>query len=67
MEKNGAKSKTRAAKSLATHDEAVAHRQSHTSEEPPPFGGSWRALYTAVLVNLAVLVALFYLFTRTFR
>lgn len=37
-----------------------------TREEPPPFGGSWRILYTVVLVNLAVLVALFYLFTRYF-
>lgn len=36
-------------------------------EEPPPFGGSWRALYAAVLINLAVLIALFYLFTRVFR
>ena len=36
-------------------------------EEPPPFGGSWGTLYAAVLVNLAALVALFYLFTRAFR
>ena len=35
-------------------------------EEPPPFGGSWRALYAVVLINLAVLTALFYLFTRHF-
>lgn len=35
-------------------------------EEPPPFGGSWKSLYTVVLVNLLVLVALFYLFTRYF-
>jgi hypothetical protein len=35
-------------------------------EEPPPFGGSWRTLYTVVLVNLAALAALFYLFTRYF-
>ena len=37
-----------------------------TREEPPPFGGSWRTLYALVLVNLAVLAALFYLFTRYF-
>ena len=36
-------------------------------EEPPPFGGSWKNLYAAVLINLAALVALFYLFTRAFR
>jgi hypothetical protein len=35
-------------------------------EEPPPFGGSWRALYAVVLANLAALAALFYLFTRYF-
>ena len=37
-----------------------------TREAPPPFGGSWRRLYAAVLINLAVLTALFYLFTRYF-
>ncbi|HEY0173258.1 MAG TPA: hypothetical protein VGB98_19775 [Pyrinomonadaceae bacterium] len=36
-------------------------------EEPPPVGASWRNLYAAVLLNLAALVALFYLFTRAFR
>jgi hypothetical protein len=36
------------------------------AEEPPPFGGSWKTLYTFVLVNLAVLTVLFYLFTRYF-
>jgi hypothetical protein len=36
-------------------------------EEPPPFGGSWRTLYAAVLINLAALTALFYLFTRYFE
>ncbi len=41
------------------------HEQT-TREEPPPFGGSWKTLYTIVLVNLAVLAALFYLFTRYF-
>ena len=37
------------------------------AEEPPPVGGSWRALYAVVLLNLAALVLLFYLFTRAFR
>jgi hypothetical protein len=37
-----------------------------SGEGPPPFGGSWGALYAAVLFNLAVLTALFYLFTRYF-
>ena len=47
------------------NDDAV--RPSHSAEEPPPFGGAWKKLYAAVLVNLAALVALFYLFTRAFR
>ena len=37
-----------------------------THDEPPPFGGSWKTLHTVVLVNLAALAALFYLFTRYF-
>ncbi|HYO77028.1 MAG TPA: hypothetical protein VE010_11240 [Thermoanaerobaculia bacterium] len=32
----------------------------------PPILGSWRNLYTAVLLALAVEIALFYLFTRSF-
>jgi hypothetical protein len=39
----------------------------HVPEEPPPVGGSWTTLYAVVLLNLAVLVVLFYLFTRAFR
>jgi hypothetical protein len=53
-----------AVRSRAPHDEGAAGRQSKYVEEPPPFGGSWRALYAAVLINLAALVVLFYLFTR---
>jgi hypothetical protein len=67
MAKGRARTKTRAAKSLAAHDRAVAGRRPHAAEEPPPFGGSWKTLYAAVLLNLAALVALFYLFTRAFR
>jgi hypothetical protein len=67
MTKSRARTKIDAAKSLATHDEAVAGRRPHATEVPPPFGGSWAKLYAAVLLNLALLVVLFYLFTRTFR
>ncbi|HZI17622.1 MAG TPA: hypothetical protein VEY09_03415 [Pyrinomonadaceae bacterium] len=35
-------------------------------EAPPPFGGSWRRLYAAVLLNLALMIVLFYLFMRAF-
>ena len=36
-------------------------------EEPPPFGGSWAVLYAAVLLNLALMILIFYVFTRAFR
>ncbi len=36
------------------------------ADEPPPVGGSWSTLYAVVLLNLALLVLLFYLFTRAF-
>jgi hypothetical protein len=35
-------------------------------DEPPPFGGSWRVLYTIVLMWLVVLIAVFYIFTKAF-
>ncbi|HQT95347.1 MAG: hypothetical protein B7Z68_10930 [Acidobacteria bacterium 21-70-11] len=40
----------------------------HTSsDEPPPFGGSWNALYGGVAGTLLALIALFALFTRAFE
>jgi hypothetical protein len=35
-------------------------------DEPPPILGSWPRLYVAVLVYLALLISLFYGFTRAF-
>jgi hypothetical protein len=35
-------------------------------DEPPPFLKTWKRLYAAVLVYLALLIALFYWFTRHF-
>ncbi len=34
--------------------------------EPPPFLGTWRRVYTAVLIYLASVILAFYLFTRIF-
>ena len=34
--------------------------------EPPPFLGSWRRVYTAVLIYLACVIIAFYAFTRFF-
>jgi hypothetical protein len=36
-------------------------------EEPPPILGTWGRLYTAVALYLVALIALCYLFTRTFN
>ena len=35
-------------------------------DEPPPFLGTWRRVYTAVLVCLALLIVALYVFTRVF-
>jgi hypothetical protein len=36
------------------------------ADEPPPFLGSWPRVYAAVLVYLALLISIFYAFTRAF-
>jgi len=35
-------------------------------EEPPPLLGRWSRIYAFVLIYLALLITLFYLFSRTF-
>ncbi len=45
---------------------APAEDASRPKDEPPPIGGSWRRLYAAVLGWLALLILLFYLFSRRF-
>jgi len=34
--------------------------------EPPPFLGSWRRIYTGVLIYLVCVIVAFYVFTRFF-
>lgn len=36
-------------------------------DSPPPFLGSWRRVYVAVLVYLAVVILAAYCFTRAYR
>jgi hypothetical protein len=36
----------------------------HPIEEPPPFLGTWRRVYTAVLLYCAAWIAVLYLFTQ---
>jgi hypothetical protein len=35
-------------------------------QEKPPILSSWKRLYTVVLLNLALLIVLFYIFTKAF-
>ncbi len=44
------------------HDESARKER----EQPPVFK-SWNRLYAAVLLNLAFLIVLFYLFTKAFE
>lgn len=41
-------------------------RRDEMPDEPPPFLGTWRRIYTAVLVFLALVIAAFYVFMRVF-
>jgi hypothetical protein len=36
-------------------------------DEPPPFFGTWRRIYLAVLAFLALIILASYLFTRAYR
>jgi hypothetical protein len=36
-------------------------------DEAPPFLGTWKRVYLAVLIYLVAIITLFYFFTRAFR
>ena len=36
-------------------------------DEAPPFMGTWRRVYAAVIVYLVAVIVVFYLFTRAYR
>jgi hypothetical protein len=36
-------------------------------DEPPPFLGTWRRVYVAVVVYLFLIIVASYLFTRAYR
>ena len=46
---------------------AEDHDMDRGDEGKPPFFSSWRTLYVLVLVNLGVLIALFYAFMKAFE
>ncbi len=37
------------------------------SDDPPPFLRTWRNVYVAIVIYLAALISVFYLFTRAYR
>jgi hypothetical protein len=37
------------------------------NEEKPPILGSWNNIYFAVMINVAVLIILFYFFSEAFK
>ena len=57
----------RSAGARAGASRVMDDEKSRAADESPPVGRSWAVLYAAVLLNLALLVLLFYLFTRAFR
>jgi len=36
-------------------------------DEAPPFLGTWKRVYTAVLIYLVGIISVFYVFTRAYR
>jgi hypothetical protein len=36
-------------------------------DDPPPFLGTWRRVYLGVVLYLAAIITVFYLFTRAYR
>lgn len=42
-------------------------RERPVSDDPPPFLGTWRRVYAAVLIYLAALIAGFAWFTGTYN
>ena len=42
------------------------NKNKEKDQEKPPILSSWNRLYTLVLLNLALLIVLFYLFTKAF-
>ncbi len=44
----------------------MAGDEKHVIDEPPPFLGTWPRVYIFVIAYLAVLIALFAVFTQRF-
>jgi hypothetical protein len=44
----------------------VNESQRTVLDEPPPFLGTWKLVYTVVVIYLACLISLFYWFTKSY-
>jgi hypothetical protein len=44
----------------------VTESQRTIADEPPPFLGTWKRVYTVVVIYLACVIGLFYWFTKSF-
>ena len=53
--------------SVMKNQNVEINRSADSAEDPPPVFGSWRRLYFLVLLNLVVLVSLFFIFSRSFK
>jgi hypothetical protein len=51
---------------MSLPDSRLPRPDKEMPDDPPPVLGSWRNVYIFVLTYLACVIALFYLFTRTF-
>jgi hypothetical protein len=54
------------AKLMATVPDEIPPLRRVVADEPPPFLGTWARVYIAILCYLAVLIFVFYLFSRAF-
>ena len=43
------------------------NKQTDAAQEQPPIFSSWNRLYSIVLLNLAFLIIIFYIFTKAFQ
>lgn len=44
----------------------MSEAQRSVIDEPPPFLGAWKRVYTVVILYLACVITLFYWFTKSF-
>jgi hypothetical protein len=56
----------RGSEAAVLHSSFMPPERAQMPDEPPPFLGTWPRVYTVVLIYLAALIVLAYVFTRYF-